>query len=84
MANKERIKANNANLQKCIDKANSLPDKSGTTPPMYDGEYTVTPSTEAEITLATAKKMLDADVKINKIPYAEVSNNSGGKTATIG
>lgn len=52
--------------------------------PKYDGEYAVTPSTEGDITLATAQKMLDADVKVNKIPYAEVSNNTGGKTATIG
>lgn len=29
MANLERIQANNANLQECIDKANTLPDANG-------------------------------------------------------
>ena len=52
--------------------------------PKYDGEYLVTPQTDEDITLQTAQKMLDADIKINKIPYFEVTNNLGGKTATIG
>ena len=54
------------------------------TNPPYEGNYTVTPSTENEITLETAQKLMLADVKVEKIPYAEVSNNKGGKTATIG
>ena len=52
--------------------------------PQYDGEYSVTPSAEGEITLETAQKLLDADIKVNKIPYSEVSNNSGGNTVFIG
>lgn len=51
--------------------------------PVYDGAYEVTPSANNEQTLHTASKMMDADVKINKIPYAEVSNNSNGLTVTI-
>lgn len=51
--------------------------------PKYDGEYSVTPSAEGDITLETAQTMLDADVIVNKIPYAEVSNSANGTTVTI-
>ena len=50
----------------------------------YDGEYSVTSSAECDITLPTAHKILKEDIKVNKIPYAEVSNNTGGLTVTIG
>lgn len=49
----------------------------------YAGEYQVTPSVKAQ-TLPTAYKMLEENLVVLEIPYAEVSNNSGGKTATIG
>lgn len=49
----------------------------------YNGSYSVTPSSES-LTLETAAKFLDADIRVEKIPYAEVSNNSGGTTVTIG
>lgn len=52
--------------------------------PRYDGAYTVIPSATDAQTLETAKTYLDADVKIEKIPYAEVSNAAGGTTITIG
>lgn len=52
--------------------------------PVYDGAFEVTPSATTEQTLLTSGKMMDADVKINKIPYAEVSNSSDGLTVTIG
>lgn len=52
--------------------------------PMYEGAYTVTPSVSNEQTLETAQTFMDADVKIEKVPYVEVSNISGGVTATIG
>ena len=52
--------------------------------PKYDGSFSVTPSATDAQTLKTAQTYMDADVKIEKIPYAEVSNNAGGKTATIG
>lgn len=52
--------------------------------PKYDGEYTVTPSADGDQVLETASKFVDGDIKVKKIPYAEVTNNSGGVTATIG
>lgn len=51
--------------------------------PLYEGEYGVTPKV-TEQTLPTAQKFLARDVTIEKIPYFEVSNNSGGTTASIG
>lgn len=52
--------------------------------PVYDGEYVVVPDTGNEQVLKTAQKLLDADIKVNKVPYAEVSNTTGGTTVTIG
>lgn len=83
MTNRERIQANNADLRECIEIAENLPD-AGASYPSYEGDYTVVPSTETDTTLETAQKLLLANVKVTKIPYAEVSNNKGGKTATIG
>jgi hypothetical protein len=51
--------------------------------PLYEGEYEVTPKV-TEQTIPTAQKFLARDVTIEKIPYFEVSNNSGGTTASIG
>lgn len=51
--------------------------------PVYEGSYSVTPSATGDITLQTSQKMLDADVVVSKIPYAEVSNSSNGTTVTI-
>lgn len=84
MTNTERIQAHNAELRKAIVMAENLPDNTGATHPEYEGEYTVIPSTDSDIILETANKLLDENVKVNKIPYSEVSNNSGGKTASIG
>lgn len=52
--------------------------------PIYDGIYRVTPDAEAEQTLATAQKQLLDDIVVEKIPFFEVSNNSGGNTVYIG
>jgi hypothetical protein len=49
----------------------------------YLGEYVVTPKVEAQ-TMPTKNKILFDDVEVEPIPYAEVTNNSGGTTATIG
>lgn len=49
----------------------------------YSGEYDVIPSTTMQ-TLETKHKAMGDDVTIQEIPYAEVSNTSGGVTATIG
>ena len=51
---------------------------------VYDGAYSVTPSTDKEVILDTSKKFMEADVKVEKIPYFETSNNANGKTVTIG
>ena len=50
----------------------------------YNGEYQVTPRTGEDVTLLTADTFVDANIKVKKIPFAEVSNNSGGTTVTIG
>ena len=50
--------------------------------PVYDGSYSVTPAV-TEQTMETANKMMTDNVKVEKIPYSEVSNNSGGFTVTI-
>lgn len=52
--------------------------------PQYVGDYVITPNTTEDITLETAKKLLVNDLVVEKIPYAEVTNNSNGKTITIG
>lgn len=52
--------------------------------PMFSGEFVVSPNTQSDIVLETAQKFLDSNIKINKIPFAEVSNNTGGTTVTIG
>lgn len=56
----------------------------GYTPPTntYDGTYEVTP-TDYEQYLFTTNKLLENNVTVHKTPYSEVSNISGGYTATI-
>lgn len=49
----------------------------------YTGEYEVTPKVESQ-TMPTKDKHMTDDVKINAIPYFEVSNNAGGVTIYIG
>ena len=51
--------------------------------PQYEGVYEVTPKV-SEQSLPTAQKFLARDVTIEKIPYFEVGNTSGGTTVTIG
>jgi DNA/RNA endonuclease YhcR with UshA esterase domain len=51
--------------------------------PQYDGIYEVTPKVTEQI-LPTAQRFLARDVTIEKIPYFEVTNNSGGMTVSIG
>ena len=49
----------------------------------YNGDYTVRPLVEPQ-TLETKHKIMTDDLTILEIPYAEVTNTSGGMTATIG
>lgn len=51
--------------------------------PLYSGQYAIVPSTN-EQNLITKNKILTDDVTVNAIPYAEVTNNTGGMTVTIG
>ena len=52
--------------------------------PSYSGVWSVTPLVNTQTTLETAQTYLDRDIVVEAIPYAEVSNISGGMTATIG
>lgn len=52
--------------------------------PRYDGAYSVTPSSGSAQTLETAQKYMDSDVRVEKIPYYETENTSGGTTIYIG
>ena len=49
----------------------------------YLGPYEVTPKVTTD-KLPTRDKLMTHDMTILAIPYAEVTNNSGGVTATIG
>ena len=81
VSNTERIQANNAELQECIDIANNLPNGGGGEP--YEGDYEIIPKVEPQ-TMLTKNKVMTDDVTIKAIPIAEVTNETGGKTATIG
>lgn len=52
--------------------------------PYYDGDYTVTPIVEDDITLATANRSLRDNITVEKIPTLTVENPSGGNTFIIG
>lgn len=51
--------------------------------PLYSGKTNVTPETVSQ-TLETANTIVQEDITIKAVPYAEVSNSSGGETITIG
>lgn len=78
-----KLKNNTAELQAILDAVNELPDADTADFEVYEGSYRVTPAVSSQ-TLGTAHKLMQADVVVEEIPYAEVKNNSGGKTATIG
>ena len=48
----------------------------------YDGNYSVTPTLEAQ-TLPTKEKVMSDDLVVEAVPVYEVSNNSGGITVYI-
>lgn len=48
----------------------------------YTGSYELIPRTYSQI-LNTADKIMRKNIDVNEIPYAEVSNPSGGTTVTI-
>lgn len=49
----------------------------------YPGPYDVTPTPDGQ-TLPTARRRMTEDLTIEPIPYAAVTNQSGGWTVTIG
>ena len=49
----------------------------------HGGPYDITPLFTAQV-LPTAKKLMQKDVTIRKIPQYEVSNDSSGYTLIIG
>lgn len=51
--------------------------------PMYEGPYDVTPTVDG-LTLPTRRRSMSKDVSIEPIPIGSVSNDSGGRTVTIG
>lgn len=51
--------------------------------PMYDGPYEATPTVDG-LTLSTRRRSMSKDVSIEPIPIGSVSNDSGGRTVTIG
>lgn len=58
----------------------SIPENIGNP---YKGLYEVIPDTGFQL-LPTSDCFLDEDIIVHPIPYSEVSNPSGGYTATIG
>lgn len=51
--------------------------------PIYGGPYDATPTVDG-LTLATKQKLMTKDVSVEPIPIGSVSNDSGGRTVTIG
>jgi hypothetical protein len=51
---------------------------------IYHGAHVVAPSVWRETTLRTKNYKVTDNITVEKIFYAEVSNESGGLTATIG
>lgn len=49
----------------------------------YDGSYTVTPMVISQ-ELQTRRKQMKENLKINEIPFFDVSNPAGGQTIYIG
>lgn len=50
---------------------------------MYNGPYEVTPTVDG-LTLSTRRRSMSKDVSVEPIPIGSVSNESGGRTVTIG
>lgn len=57
--------------------------KSPLTVPSYEGNYEIIPDQSEQI-MKTKGRLMHRDVKVQEIPYQEVSNKSGGTTVTIG
>ena len=51
--------------------------------PIYEGDYNIVPKVSEQVLETKNKSLLD-DITVFQIPYAAVSNPSGGETVTIG
>ena len=51
--------------------------------PEYEGDYKITPKVTEQVLETKNKSLLD-NITVFQIPYASVSNPSGGNTVTIG
>lgn len=56
----------------------------GELPPVYDGEYTVTPRLDAEQELLTQNKLMANNVVVHPIPVVITTNPYDGRTVVIG
>lgn len=52
-------------------------------PAVYTGEYEVIPHPYDDQVLETQDKFMEHDVTVQKVPYSEVTNPSGGFTVNI-
>ena len=50
----------------------------------YEGQYNITPLPDMDQILRTSARLLERDIVVSKIPYAQTSNLAGGYTVTIG
>ena len=78
-----KIKQNTVDLRAILQTVVELPSADVTEYDVYEGTYTVTPKATTQ-TLETQNKLMQSNVVVEKIPYAEVSNSTGGKTVSIG
>lgn len=62
----------------------SEPDEGGSSYETYSGTYDVTPLVSQDRVLDTDNKLMVADVTVREIPFSDVDNDEGGRTATIG
>lgn len=51
--------------------------------PVYSGTTTVVPKMDEEQTLSTAGKVVVDDITVTKVPFYEVTNQTGGTTCYI-
>ena len=72
------IEQNTTDLNQILKRISELPNGE-----FYDGRYIVTPKSSKQ-TLDTTNKLFQGDLVVDKIPYAEVTNEKGGLTVTIG
>ena len=49
----------------------------------YEGDYTITPSSSSQ-ELICKNKLMSQNVEVLAIPFSSVSNESGGRTISIG